>query len=75
MVYLGLAVTVFNNPEVRQHCTAVDVVVKDSDVAGFITPSEIRMLLREAKVYPIGKNERNRLRTDRKCACEESVYR
>ncbi len=54
-VYLGLAVTVFNNPEMRQHCTAVDVVVKDSDVAGFITPSEIRMLLREAKVYPIGK--------------------
>lgn len=55
LVYLGLAVTVFNNPEVRQRCTAVDVVVKDSDVAGFITPSEIRMLLREAKAYPIDK--------------------
>ncbi len=54
-VYLGLAVTVFNNPEVRQHCVAVEVIVKDSDVAGFITPSEIRTILKEADVYPIGK--------------------
>ena len=54
-VYLGLAVTVLNNPEMRQHCAAVEVIVKDSDVAGFITPSEIRTILKEAKVYPIGK--------------------
>ena len=47
-VYLGLAVTVFNTPEVRQKCAAVDVIVKDSDVAGFITPLEIRIILKDS---------------------------
>ena len=58
-VYLGLAVTVFNNPEVRQKCAAVDVIVKDSDVAGFITPLEIRTILKDSKLYPVGQKMSN----------------
>lgn len=67
-VYLALAVTIFNNPEARQLCTAVDVTVEDSAVAGFITPSEIRALLCEAKAYPVGRKIK-----DVNCARIESV--
>ena len=74
-VYLGLAVTVFNNPEVRQKCAAVDVIVKDSDVAGFITPLEIRTILKDSKLYPVGqKNEQYQLRGNRESACQKSFH-
>lgn len=59
VVYLVLAVTVFNNPEIKQRCTAVDVVVEDSAVAGFITAGEIRDILRSEKAYPVGKRINN----------------
>lgn len=56
LVYLGLAVTVLNNPETKQECTALNVVVRDSDKAAFITPAEITSLMRSANVYPVGRN-------------------
>lgn len=55
MVYLGLAVTVFNNPDLRQHCEALNVTVKDSSMASFITPKEVCDILKRAKIYPVGE--------------------
>lgn len=55
LVYLVLAVTVLNNPDLQRRCEALDVTVKDSNMASFITPGEVRGILKAAKVYPVGK--------------------
>lgn len=56
VVYLAFAVTKFNNPRETRVCSALNVVIKDSAKAAFITQSEIRSILSKAGVSPLGRN-------------------
>lgn len=55
--YLVVAVVVLSprSGGARAYCAATDIVVADSDVAGFITRQEIRSILSAAGQYPTGK--------------------
>lgn len=55
-VYLFLAVTSFNKPKVADVvCSKVEINVADSSDAGFLSATEIRLLLKEKGLYPLGK--------------------
>lgn len=56
IVYLGVAVTIFNDKPVKQVCRNMELIIKDSVDAGFITRSEIFSLLKKKDLYPVGKN-------------------
>lgn len=53
--YLLAAITAFNRKPASQVCSDVQLVIKDSVYAGFITQKEIISLLKEKKLSPIGK--------------------
>lgn len=53
--YLVLAVTVFNSPEIKQRCSGVDISVRDSDMANFITSREVCSILKSSGLYPLGR--------------------
>lgn len=56
IVYLGFAVTSFNNPdETMQACTKVGINISDSNNAGFLTSKEIKSLLERQQLYPLNK--------------------
>ena len=53
-VYLVLAVTSFNKPDVTaSHCTEVKTDIEQNIVDGFLTADEICKMLRQEKVYPL----------------------
>lgn len=54
IAYLTAAVTVFNRKPVGQVCTAMELIVKDSAYAGFITRSEVAGLLDQKGMNPVG---------------------
>ena len=51
-VYLVFAFTRFNKPDETTVCKAVNVTIKDSSRAGFITADEVRRLLKTASSIP-----------------------
>lgn len=53
--YLVVAVTVFNNKPKDQTCKDIELIIKDSINAGFITKKEVVSLLNEEGIYPVGK--------------------
>lgn len=54
--YLVIAVTAFNKPdESRQECTGIDITIMDGSANGFISKTEIEKRLKEAHLYPKGK--------------------
>ena len=55
IVYLVLAVTIFNSPEMKQRCTAVDISVRDSDMAKFRSPAEVSRILKRKNMFPEGR--------------------
>ena len=55
IVYLVFAFTRFNKPDETTVCKAVNVTIKDSSRAGFITADEVRRLLKNSKLYPVGR--------------------
>ena len=53
-VYLVLAVTSFNNPDVVQDkCVKVGINISDSNNAGFLSANEIKTILQQKKIYPL----------------------
>lgn len=55
-VYLVLAVTSFNNPDVVEtKCVKVGIDISDSNNAGFLSASEIKSLLEQKGLYPLHK--------------------
>ena len=53
-VYLVLAVTSFNKPDVTaSHCTEVKTDIEHNIVDGFLTADAISKMLRQEKVYPL----------------------
>lgn len=61
--YLLVAVTAFNRKPVGVACVGIELVIKDTAYAGFITPDEITSMLTKRKLNPIGKNMSD-IRTD-----------
>lgn len=53
--YLVVAITAFNVKPTNQVCQDIDLVIKDSVNAGFITKKEVVSILTRKQAYPIGK--------------------
>ena len=54
--YLIVAVTTFNRKSAGITCTDVELIIKDTVYAGFITKKEVLSMLRKKKLDPIGRN-------------------
>ena len=54
-VYLGVAVTVFNSKPSDQVCRDVELIIKDTVYAGFVTKDEVTGILQKKGIYPVGK--------------------
>ena len=64
IAYLVVAVTAFNRKPTSQVCQDVELVIKDTVYAGFITKKEVATLLEKKGISPIGKDlERVRTKT------------
>ena len=64
IAYLVVAVTAFNRKPASQVCQDVELVIKDTVYAGFITKKEVATLLEKKGISPIGKDlERVRTKT------------
>lgn len=55
IAYLVVAITAFNRKPPKQTCRDVELVIKDTTYAGFITKSDIKGILEYKGIYPIGK--------------------
>ena len=55
IAYLGIAITAFNRKPADQTCRDVELVIKDTAYAGFITKEEVKGILQHKGIYPIGK--------------------
>lgn len=55
IAYLGIAITAFNRKPIDQTCRDVELVIKDTAYAGFITKNELKGVLQNKGIYPIGK--------------------
>ena len=62
LAYLIVAVTAFNRKPAGQVCRDVELVIKDTVYAGFITKKEVAAMLEKKGVSPIGKHL-DRIRT------------
>ena len=64
IAYLVVAVTAFNRKSASQVCQDVELVIKDTVYAGFITKKEVATLLEKKGISPVGKDlERVRTKT------------
>ena len=55
IAYLGIAITAFNRKPADQTCRDMELVIKDTAYAGFITKDELKGILQQKGIYPIGK--------------------
>lgn len=55
LAYLILAVSAFNRKPADQTCRDLELVIKDTVYAGFITKDELKGILQKKGIYPIGK--------------------
>ncbi len=62
IAYLAVAITAFNRKPTGQVCRDVELLIKDTVYAGFITKKEVAAMLEKKGVSPIGKNI-DRIRT------------
>lgn len=62
VAYLIAAVTFFNRRPVGMLCQGIELVIRDSAYAGFITEAEVKRLLKQQGIGPEGK-EMDRIRT------------
>ena len=64
IAYLAVAITAFNRKPAAQVCQDVELVIKDTVYAGFITKKEVATLLEKKGISPVGKDmERIRTKT------------
>lgn len=54
--YLLVAITAFNRKPAGATCTDIELVIKDTAYAGFVTTKEIAAILTKKKLNPVGKN-------------------
>ena len=54
--YLIMAITVFNRKSANATCADVELVIRDTVYAGFITKKEVLSMLRKQKLNPVGKD-------------------
>lgn len=52
--YLVIAITAFNVKPANQLCQDVDLIIRDSVNAGFITKNEVVSILKKNQIYPVG---------------------
>ncbi|WP_321333780.1 cell division protein FtsQ/DivIB [uncultured Bacteroides sp.] len=62
IAYLVVAVTTFNREPSNLICSDMELIIKDTVNAGFITKQEITDLLKQKGIYPVGENM-ERIRT------------
>ena len=55
IAYLIVAITAFNRKPADQTCRDMELVIKDTAYAGFITKEELKGILQQKGIYPIGK--------------------
>lgn len=55
IAYLAIALTTFNRKPAGQVCHDMELIIKDSSYAGFITKKEIISLLEKKDIYPVNK--------------------
>ena len=55
IAYLTVAITAFNRKPADQTCRDMELVIKDTAYAGFITKEELKGILQHKGIYPIGK--------------------
>lgn len=55
IAYLVAAVTVFNDKPAHQVCRDMELVIKDTLNAGFVTKNEVAAILQKKGIYPVGK--------------------
>ena len=55
IAYLIVAITAFNRKPADQTCRDMELVIKDTAYAGFITKDELKGILQKKGIYPIGK--------------------
>ena len=55
IAYLVVAVSAFNRKPADQTCRDMELVIKDTAYAGFITKEELKGILQHKGIYPIGK--------------------
>lgn len=55
IAYLGIAVTAFNRKPANQVCHDMDLIIKDTVYAGFVTKNEIKGILQNKGIYPVGR--------------------
>lgn len=55
IAYLAVAITAFNVKPANLVCTSIDLVIKDSINAGFITKQEVTSILSKSELLPVGK--------------------
>ena len=54
--YLVMAITSWNKPvEKMSVCTKVDINIADTNNAGFLSAKEIKSILQQQNLYPLGK--------------------
>ncbi|MBP6064583.1 cell division protein FtsQ [Bacteroides sp.] len=53
--YLVVAVTLFNRKPADQVCHDMELVIKDTANAGFVTKKEVTALLQQKELYPVGE--------------------
>ena len=55
IAYLVVALSAFNRKPAGQVCNDMELVIKDTAYAGFITKEELKGILQHKGIYPIGK--------------------
>ena len=56
IAYLAMAITTFNRKSAAQTCRDIELIIKDTVYAGFITKKEVASLLDKKGISPVGKN-------------------
>lgn len=55
MAYLVVAVSAFSRKPADQTCHDLELIIKDTAYAGFITKNELKAILQKKGIYPIGR--------------------
>ncbi len=55
IAYLVLAITAFNSTPANQVCRDMELIIKDTVYAGFVTKDEVAGILQRKGIYPVGK--------------------
>ena len=75
IAYLGIAITAFNRKPADQTCRDVELVIKDTTYAGFITKEEVKGILQHKGIYPIAGTGTEQASADRRSGMLQNTQR